>query len=863
MTNRPFDWMKKIKSFFQYLVIIVVTLLLAEKVFDLLMSYVGKRLYWMDSCVVNDVWMLTLLLSVSVLIVFQQLKTSIEVYKDYRRNAWVIVIALNYGYACVFHRDSFTLFASLRLLAYADILMVWLALWFFAPLIIFFINKIRKSKAPKGETKKPSKLVGDDACPVDQLGRRTEAAAICEYIFDESNDFSTTMAISITGSWGEGKTVLMSYLKDCLKAKEISCFDYSPWQRSQKDVALDFLNHLNHHINGEHHEFKGMKAYIHSLKVSNVTGWFNMIVHVLRNLILGEEKSTSELLETARNEMMALEKPVVAFVDDVDRISRADFLDVMRLIRATANFPKLIYVVAYDSERAVKLLGKNYGEGYLSKIFNVSHPLSSIGDEKLHELALERFKEYGIDDEKKSPFAFIDLTEYLPTIRELKRFFNLLGKDYNAQSKMREKTYFDFDFYVGLELLKHIDLLAYKMLKYEPMAYLRVENKDWNGVACYKTKGGLDFQNEATENLLKYLFDQDVGDLNPFVCPGGLQIMFMDDLDEDYVSKLEFEKAIQEDNLVDSVKQWSEQHKEGIMFCLSKNLYIPTETILQVFELLIKNRPSDLLHDIDLRYHELYDNSSLDAFSRIGDVSDPYKYVEEDHSYYLYLSKSFYEGEKQELQEINRLKKNVSKTKNPKEYLAIICGLMRQSSENGETPESWVFDLAKRLFNSMASKASANDLKSQYDVVEAMHYLPYYDSTSYLLLPYLKKDPGFWLRLTLNVDSDITIPERMVVNTKVMHSMFDTYDKYQDVMAILKRQFAKNTKEYEMVKEHLWLTERTKSITTYDATWFEVTYFPTLKEIHYREQTKGIFVSNYYEDTKEMVRSGKCEFFAS
>ena len=858
----------KNKLYCRYVLIAAATWLFAGKVFGLLVKWVGEGFFSMESCAVNDVCMWILLVAFSVLIVLHQRKATKEVYKDFRRNVWALIFTLFYVHACISQREWFTPFTHPSWFAYADVLMVWLVIWFFMPWVMYKASesKNNKKEMTKDETnitqeQIQSKLMGDEECPEDLLDRRKEAAAICEYIFDESNDFKTTLAVSITGSWGAGKTVLMNYLKECLDGRNIKHFDYSPWQRSQKDVALDFLNHLKIILDDDNDELNGLKAYIRSIKVSNVTGWFNLGVHAVTHLLTGGEKTTTDLLGEARNDMMALDKPVVAFIDDVDRISRYDFLDVMRLIRATASFPKLIYIVAYDNDRALKLLGKKYGEGYLSKIFNVNHPLSGIDNDQLQQLALDHFKAYGISNENDSPFASLDLTEYLPTIRELKLYSNQLNKDYLAQAAMRDKTYFDFDFYAKLELLKHTDLLAYMMLKNEPTAYLNVNDADWNDVYCYTTKEGLNFQNKATEQLLIQMFDN--MDVSPkiFSCPGGLQIMFMNDLDDSYVSKQEFEKAVQDGNLLECVMQWIEQNKQGIMFCLSQNLHLPTETLVQAFELLIENRPSDISRLKDLQYYELTDNNSLDGFSRLDEVGNPYKYVEEKHAFYLYLNRSLSEGDKTELQEIENLKKYAAKTEKPREFLAIVSGMMRQSTENGDVPESWQYDLAAQLYNILASKVKDDDVKNQYFVVEALHYLPFYNATSQLLYPYLKQNPGLWLRLTLNVDSDFRNPEIVTLNTKVMHSMFDTYRDYQEIMTNLMQGYEEDSNEHGIIKEHLLLTERTSKITSLNVTDFEMDKYPAMKGIRYQEKTSSVFVSKYYEDTKEMMQKGGCPFF--
>lgn len=59
----------------------------------------------------------------------------------------------------------------------------------------------------------------------------------------------------------------------------------------------------------------------------------------------------------------------------------------------------------------------------------------------------------------------------------------------------------------------------------------------------------------------------------------------------------------------------------------------------------------------------------------------------------------------------------------------------------------------------------------------------------------------------------------------------------------------------------LTLTERTSLITAYSVSQFNADNYPALKNIQYKENRSGIFISTYYEDTLEMMEKGGCPFF--
>ena len=45
-----------------------------------------------------------------------------------------------------------------------------------------------------------------------------------------------------------------------------------------------------------------------------------------------------------------LKKPIVIVLDDIDRLTTPEIRDIFKLVRLTANFPNIIYVVAFDRE---------------------------------------------------------------------------------------------------------------------------------------------------------------------------------------------------------------------------------------------------------------------------------------------------------------------------------------------------------------------------------------------------------------------------------------------------------------------------------------------------------------------------------
>lgn len=154
-----------------YLALIAVVWVFADKVFDLLMNYVGRHFCWLDSNIGHDVFFWILLLSVAIWIFIQPRNASLGIYKNFRRNAIALFSCLFYVIARTSHSDSFVNFTNPSFLAYADVFIIWMTIWYFRPL---FNRKRYEEPTDGNQEKKIAKLTGDDTHPEDMLGRKRQ-----------------------------------------------------------------------------------------------------------------------------------------------------------------------------------------------------------------------------------------------------------------------------------------------------------------------------------------------------------------------------------------------------------------------------------------------------------------------------------------------------------------------------------------------------------------------------------------------------------------------------------------------------------------------------------------------------------------
>lgn len=856
--------MRLLRNILIILAIVLLEIACMGKLYMLYSYWIGCHLQWIHTSVANDRIVAAAGLAVVIWMFLEKKLQTWQSFFEFSRFLWPLLIFLLYGYACCNDRQEFTLFHCCSNFAYADVAAVVFGLWWLMPLLkdgTCSLKKwICKEDVPDDKDKDCPLFETDETRPKDELGRKEEADSICGFMLSEKNKYNSTLAVAVRGSWGTGKTTLINYMKDSLNAKKITFFDYSPWLCSDGEVSLHFLWHLDAHLHQQGVGVNGLQMYIRSLSVSNITGWFPLMVHALRHLFTAGKDTIQGSLESVSEAMGMLEKPVVAFIDDVDRVGKEDFLSVMKLVRMTARFPNLIYVVAYDDTVAKELL-KDYGQGdkFLDKIFNVKHDLQSVTEEKMQELANGKLKAFEEYDESEDVFSSLTLTDYITTIRELKHFFNLMRKDYLGMSRIRQRCYFNFPFFVKFELLKYYDLYVWQRIKENPSSYLKTKN-EWDDMMAYVVKAEMkQIGNQHTKELLAILFDSEIAADCEYVCPGGLQMMYPDMYDNSYLSKQETDDAIKKNRLYSEIYGWIEAKRQGIAFMLSHHLGdISVTDMAKVCCEMIKFRPNDIIQSpLDLLLRE--DGVTTATFRQIRKQNNPYNYVENHHELYLFLLHQIRSAEDDA--GIKELKEYAKNTPCPRELMAIVYGMMMEGVAHDMVPDRWVYNLAGILFQKLADLEPKDGIENQYHVIEALEYLPYYQSQYQLLKPLLEKDLGSWLRWTIRQDDTLGNDVILTADINVMRTMFDTYEEYKGMTVELMSHNKDDDEKKAIIEEHRKLVEQTSLISALPISSFYQSQYPHLKSIIYQDQVQLPMLHQNYEKTKEELSNQEHPFF--
>jgi predicted KAP-like P-loop ATPase len=176
--------------------------------------------------------------------------------------------------------------------------------------------------------------------------------------------------------------------------------------------------------------------------------------------------SLEEMREQLKRSLRKLtNQQVVVVVDDVDRLTPGEALELITIVKGLGDLPNIVYILLYDEERLIKLLDKAIlsagARDYLDKIVQYSVQLPIIKVEDIGTF-LEKDLRWFMDslsDEETARFRFAwiyFMRYYLQTPRDVKRLVN----NYSFAS-IALKEYTD-----------PIDLLILEVIRiYEPSIY--------------------------------------------------------------------------------------------------------------------------------------------------------------------------------------------------------------------------------------------------------------------------------------------------------------------------------------------------------------------------------------------------------
>ena len=278
---------------------------------------------------------------------------------------------------------------------------------------------------------RPIKKPEDDA-----LGRLKPASSFATQVL--SLDASEGVVVGVLGAWGSGKTSFVNLAQALLEESGVAVLEFNPWMFSGADQLMQsFFIELSAQLKIR----PGMAEVGQRIEEYGETfsglGWLplvgpwiergRVVTGIVAKSLQRKKEGVKASQSRVREALNKLSAPIVVILDDIDRLSTPEIRDVFKLVRLTANFPNVIYLLAFDRYRVEQALGEQGipGRDYLEKILQIGVDLPAVPDNVLNSQifkaidgALEGIENPGHFDSELWPDVFMEVIK--PLIRNMR-----------------------------------------------------------------------------------------------------------------------------------------------------------------------------------------------------------------------------------------------------------------------------------------------------------------------------------------------------------------------------------------------------------------------------------------------------------
>lgn len=241
----------------------------------------------------------------------------------------------------------------------------------------------------------------------DLLGRALVAQDFARTV--RELDVTNGVTVGVLGAWGSGKTSFVNLVKEHLRAAPaLVVVDFNPWQFSGTSQLTEvFFREIAAELRvTDETRFEaianGLNTYGDVLSpmalLPFIGGWWDRTFRATKTWAAWQaarQRGSRSLRQTVTSALAKLEQPVVVVIDDIDRLNTEEIRDIFKLVRLTASFPNVVYLLAFDRTRVEQALDEDgvSGRAYLEKIMQLSFDLPAIPQELLRAQVFERLNE--------------------------------------------------------------------------------------------------------------------------------------------------------------------------------------------------------------------------------------------------------------------------------------------------------------------------------------------------------------------------------------------------------------------------------------------------------------------------------------
>lgn len=306
----------------------------------------------------------------------------------------------------------------------------------------------------------------------DRLGSKKTANNLIQILKNENHENSFTLGL--VGPWGNGKSSIINFVKDHLnqsKENNIINIHFLPYlNHNENDIINEFFILLSNEL-GKYSGKVSSQLMLYSKKLTSLYKDKNIFDFLEDHITKIESTSANQLYNEINENLKEINKKIIVFIDDLDRLNEKEILQVLKLIRNTANFKNTFFVVAMDKEYVLSRLKSSsdiLNTTFIDKFFQLEIYLPEIDNSILRNYFFDclnnsilrtsdgSFKTQLIEAMSNEDNLFND---FIKNMRDAKRIVNQIIYDYPIfKNEIDLKDFMNFT-YFKLKFPKYLKLL--------------------------------------------------------------------------------------------------------------------------------------------------------------------------------------------------------------------------------------------------------------------------------------------------------------------------------------------------------------------------------------------------------------------
>lgn len=263
----------------------------------------------------------------------------------------------------------------------------------------------------------------------DRLGFGDEVDTLYQRIIERET--TTALSIGINARWGDGKSSFINLMEEkFLQNKDrFIVIRFNPRYSTNDKIQSAFFEELYSELSKYDSRFKS--SFNDYLRVIDVMTDNKYLSALFQSSTLFNRVSEKSRINEA---IKRLKKRVIVIIEDLDRLTRDEIVEVFKLIDGNAAFDNLIFISAYDKGRINSLLElKDEWTAFSDKFFTWERPLPLRSSQLLLDFLIPNltsgltFNDEEIEEINSSIIANSSFfTFYLKNLRDVKRYINLV-----------------------------------------------------------------------------------------------------------------------------------------------------------------------------------------------------------------------------------------------------------------------------------------------------------------------------------------------------------------------------------------------------------------------------------------------------